>query len=511
MFTLESQSSIFGNTKLARIIILVIIFLAAIAIRAYDITDLPLDFHPTSQLNRAILARGRYYQDLSTAPEWKRELAFQMWKAEDFEVPFMDGLAVITYRIIGAEVIWVPRLFASVFWVIGGLALYLLAKELTSHDGAIIGTVVYLFLPFSVIASRTFQPDPLIYALILFSWWLMYRWMKKATWGLAIGAGLLGGMAILAKGLVVFIVLGGFIGVIMSVGFMNCIRKFQFWVMGVLTVMPTTLFIIYGIVMKSGLGKQLSLRFFPNLWIDPAFYIRWAGKIEEVAGLVILMLGLVGIFLFKEWKKRALIIGFWIGYGLFAFLLAYYASTHNYYNLGLIPVIALSITPLAELVTKRIDEIHPSKFWKAAFYIVLTFGFLINLWDIRQVFHKVNYRPEVLFWENIGDVIGHNTSIVALTQDYGYRLEIWGWVKPAAYWPYTGDTAIRMLAGYAIPEFQEQFTEVTEGKQYFLVTDLSEFSRQPVLSNWLYEHFPIYRQGAGYIIFDLANPFGTSQ
>jgi hypothetical protein len=508
VLTLESQPSIFGKTKLARIITLVVIFVAAIAIRAYDITDLPLDFHPTSQLNRAILARGRYYQELPTAPEWKRELAVQMWKAEDFEVPFMDGLALILYRIAGEEIIWLPRLFASIFWVIGGLALYLLAKELTSHDGAIIGTVVYLFLPFSVIASRTFQPDPLIYALILFSWWLMYRWTKRETWGLAIGTGILGGTAILAKGLVVFIVLGGFIGLMMSIGFKKCIRKLQFWVMGIITVLPTVLFIFYGIFTNSGLGKQLSLRFFPNLWIDPTFYIRWAGKIEEIAGLAMLMLGLVGIFLFKEWKKRALIIGFWFGYGLFAFLLAYYASTHN---LGLIPVIALSIAPLAELVSNRISEIHLSTFWNVTFYIVLAMGFLINIWDIRQVFHKVNYRSEVLFWENIGEVVGHNTSVVALTQDYGYRLEIWGWVKPAAYWPYTGDAAIRQLAGYAPPEFQAQFAELTDGKQYFLVTDLPELGRQPVLSEWLYAHFPIFRLGAGYVVFNLANPSGTGQ
>ena len=41
-----------------------LLFTFGLGIRLYDLTDLPLDFHPTRQLGSAVIARGMYYQDL---------------------------------------------------------------------------------------------------------------------------------------------------------------------------------------------------------------------------------------------------------------------------------------------------------------------------------------------------------------------------------------------------------------------------------------------------------------
>ena len=54
-----SQTSFFSS-RAARTLALVMIFGAALAIRLYDLTDLPLDFHPTRQLVSFIKARGLY-------------------------------------------------------------------------------------------------------------------------------------------------------------------------------------------------------------------------------------------------------------------------------------------------------------------------------------------------------------------------------------------------------------------------------------------------------------------
>ncbi len=135
--------------------------------------------------------------------------------------------------------------------------------------------------------------------------------------------------------------------------------------------------------------------------------------------------------------------------------------------------------------------------------LVLAFGLIINLWNIRTIFHKVDYRPQAAYWENIGNVVGHDTSIIALTQDYGYPLEYFGWVSPAGYWPYTGDTSLREMAGLAQPEFLDRFKEMTRDRQYFLVTDLDELERQPQLKEALFNGYPIYSKSEGYIVFDL--------
>jgi 4-amino-4-deoxy-L-arabinose transferase-like glycosyltransferase len=503
---LKREHSIFGSTNLARILVLAFMFLVAFGIRAYDITDLPLDFHPTSQLNRAIMARGRYYAMLLNPPEYQKALAIKMWKAEDVEPPFMDGLAALTYLTIGQEVLWVPRLFGALFWLIGGVAVYLLSKEFTSHDTAVISTGIYLFLPFGVIASRTFQPDPLMIAFMLFAWWLMYRWVKKPTWTETILAGVLAGLSILAKGVMVFYALAGFVGILLARGFKDSIKDLRFWVMGIISVVPTLLYILYLNFIDKTLMDQLSLRVFPNLWIQPTFYLQWKGMVEEVIGLGLIVLALIGIFLFKEKKQRLFVISFWAGYLIYGFLFAYYYQSHNYYHLPLIPIVVLSIAPLIEILVEKGREITRDRVIHVFVIGFLTLGLAANLWNIRQVFHKTDFRPQVVFWQHIGSVLGKDPSVIALTQDYGYRLEYWGWVMPAGYWPYNADTAMRHLAGIPTPEFTLEFKEMVQNRKYFLVTDLTEYDQQPELKAILSANYPVYDQGEGYIIYDLLHP-----
>ena len=104
--------------------------------------------------------------------------------------------------------------------------------------------------------------------------------------------------------------------------------------------------------------------------------------------------------------------------------------------------------------------------------------------------------------EHIGQVLGPNVSVTALTPDYGYPFFFYSWV-PAAYWPYTGDTALRQLAGMPAPEFASQFNQMTAGKQYFVITDLDELEKQPDLKDHLAGQYAVYNKGDGYIIYDL--------
>src|ERR1044071_2621670 len=75
-----SQTTFFSS-RVARTVALILIFGSALAIRLYDLTDLPLDFHPTRQLVSFIKARGLYYE---TQPDgistWNLETAIRMAK-----------------------------------------------------------------------------------------------------------------------------------------------------------------------------------------------------------------------------------------------------------------------------------------------------------------------------------------------------------------------------------------------------------------------------------------------
>ena len=120
------QKSFFKSSRLSLALTLVLLFGAALAIRAYDITDLPLDFHPTRQLFSATKARGMYYESLSDVPEWQREFAIQQWKSKvTIEPEILERLTAFLYQFTD-EQLWIPRLISAVFWLVGGIFIYLL-------------------------------------------------------------------------------------------------------------------------------------------------------------------------------------------------------------------------------------------------------------------------------------------------------------------------------------------------------------------------------------------------
>src|SRR5690242_298012 len=176
-----SQTSLFSS-RMARTIALVLIFGAAFGIRLYDLTDLPLDFHPTRQLLSAIKARGLYYETQPDGvPTWKLESAIRMAKLKaDVEPVVLEGLVAFTYRFTGEQV-WIARIYSSLFWLVGGIFLFLMAREFVSFGGALVGTAYYLIFPYAVIGSRSFQPDPLMIMLTIGFWWMFARWIRSMS------------------------------------------------------------------------------------------------------------------------------------------------------------------------------------------------------------------------------------------------------------------------------------------------------------------------------------------
>ena len=175
---LPASGSLFFRSRLPLLLVLAALFLAGLAIRVYDLHDLPLDFHPTRQLFTAIVARSYYYRDTPSAPAWERARAAAQLAAEETEPPSIDWLAAKTYQVIGHVDLFYPRLYSVLFWVLAGIPLFLLAQGLTNTAGGLLALGVYLLAPFGVQASRAFQPDPLMTALTITSWYCMWRMMS---------------------------------------------------------------------------------------------------------------------------------------------------------------------------------------------------------------------------------------------------------------------------------------------------------------------------------------------
>jgi len=510
------QKSFFTSSRLSLALTLFFLFGIALAIRLYDITDLPLDFHPTRQLFSAVKARGMYYESLPDVPEWQREFAIQQWKTKvTIEPEILERLAAYIYRYTG-EQLWIPRLISVVFWLIGGIFIFLLARDMVSVDGGVLALAFYLFVPYGIFASRSFQPDPLMIVLIVAFWWLLYRWVdltpapstllgtrpsrRGEFWKWAILAGLVGGLAIFVKFVAAFFVVGGALGALLGhFKLRELVRSPQVWTMGVLSVLPGAAWIIYGKLALGLFGGDLSGRFIPSLLASPLFYIQWQTKAATVAGGIGIMLGLLGLFLVRKWVVRAFLLGIWGAYLVFGLYFNYHISTHDYYSLPLIAIVAISLVPLGDWFFARLGE--PGSSWvRSALFFVLLYGIFSTVWDVRNEMKSVDYRSQVAYWAEIREVVGSQASVVTLTEDYGLRMAYWGWMK-ATIWPSSGDLYQADARGNQ-RDIERLFAETAAKKSLFLVTDLEDFAKQKELQALL-AGYPVLVQGDGYLIYDL--------
>jgi hypothetical protein len=481
--------------------------LASFGLRMINLKDPPLDFNATRQLFSALKARGIYYQYAPNVPPATRQLAISLGDVGIVEPPVLDTIVAQTYRLTG-EHLWIARIYSSFFWVIAGLALFLLIREFASTSAAMIATLYYLFLPFGVIASRAFMPDPLMVCLIILSLWALFRWQNTSTWKWAIVFGILAGAALFVKNLSAFIIVGGFAGVILGErGLKRSIRDRQVWTMAGLLILPVGFYMLYG-MLKLNMAGQFSLRFFPNMWIDPAFYFRWAFTVNANIGWTAVLLAALSVFLADPKQERPLLMGLWIGYLLFGMTFSYHFFSHDYYQLSLIPMVAISMAPGLRLFFERFFEYSGGFFSRLALAVVILIGVAIPSWYARDQIIKADYYNEPKFWAEIGDKLGHDGGVVALSQDYGYRLAYWGW-QGSKSWFTSADIGLRYLAGQNV-DLLQTFQQDTAGKKYFLVTMFGELDKEPVIKDLLYKNYPTYAQTDEYIIFDLQHPLETT-
>ncbi len=500
----EANCSFFARSRLTLAATLVVLFGLGLGLRLYDLTNLPLDFHPTRQVLSALKARGMYLQAATGVPDWQKKMAIQQWKTKsEIEPEVFEHLVAFTWRFTG-EQLWVPRVYSSLFWLLGGAFLFLLVRELTSVDGAVAATAYFLFFPYAVVASRSFQPDPLMVMLLIAFWWAFMRWTKAQSWGWAAAAGLIGGFAIYIKFVSAFFVVGGALGLLLgSFSLRDALRKVQLWAIAALGLLPGAAYIFYGVVLHGFLGRQFGGRFIPALLLSPYNYVQWAMMASMAAGAVAIMLALLGLLFAQTRVARFFLFGLWIAYSLFGLFFDYHIATHDYYSLPLIPIVAVSLAPLADVVLRRLRDLTEGRLARAAAIAFLLIGLLTTAWETRGELKSVDYRPQAAMWAEIGDKLQHGHNVVALTQAYGTPLAYWGW-QDALIWPNSGDVDYHTARGASL-DLPHLFANMTRGKTYFLVTDFDELNRQPDLKQKL-AGFAVFAQGNGYVIYDLQKP-----
>ena len=498
---ISDQKSLLAPTNFWRIVIVFSILVCGFVTRLYDLTDPPLDYSPTRQLRSAMIARGIYYSTLPDAPEWQKDIAS---KGRDLhsriEPEIIENITAATYHLVGGEYVWIARIYSSLFWVLGGLALFLLTRQIVSDDGGILALIYYLFVPFGLVASRTFQPDPMMTAMIITAWMSFYYWDKSSSWKWAILAGLTAGLAMYIKSTSAFFLFPGMALVVLSrKKVLETIRDGQVWVIALIASLPVLAYHIYGLFISGILVSQLGARFFSQMWSDPGFYRLWGNALSKVTGhYLILLIGLLGLLLIKKRRDMVFLTAIWAGYLLYGFGFSYHISTHLYYTLPVIPLLGISIGAVSDWIFQHARKFNLEKLMVVGTALLVILGVSGGYFLLA----REDYRHEPAYYQKVADFVEPTAKIVALTQDYGYRLSYYGWriIQP---WKGNEDLIYSELKDSETGPFSERFSRYSENFDYFIITRKGEFRRLKNLSQELYAHYPILAEGGGYLIFDL--------
>ncbi len=487
------------------------LLLGGFLLRMINLTNPPLDFHAARQLRGAIIARGMYYQMLEDIDPETKERAIQIWKGlEEYEPPVLERIVATLYFLAGGEYPWLGRLLNSLFWVFGGFALYCLVSRLTSPGASLFALSFYVFAPFGVTASRSFQPDPFMVMWLIWTVYSLYRWSEEQTWRWAILTAVFAGVAVLVKVFAAVILLPPLIGLVLETkGWRKIWKDKQIWIMALVCIaIPASYYLLR-------IGSR-SMSFFA-FWTTPywylirtvRFYFAWLDTAGIAVGKGNVFLGLASVSILPH-RGRRLALTLWLGYGLYGLLVPYQISTHDYYSLPLIPIVALSLASLWNFLFQTMMQ--QGLGWRLLFVAVVLSYLGYQVLQSRNALVSTDLRSEVIGWQKMGAAMPHDGAIIALTHDYGLRIAYYGLVK-VTLWPYTSDLRLQAMrygsggSGQMSPEeFKVFFADKTKGYHYFLVTHFAELNGQPLLKSMLYENYPIVREGDGYILFDLTKP-----
>jgi hypothetical protein len=468
-------------------------------LRLLNLNAPPMDFQPTRQMRNSLVARALYYDALPGADPQKVLLAESFGRAVgQYEPPITEWLVGHAFLLTGGETFAVPRIFGLVFWLAAGLALFDLARRISSPISALVSLAYYLVLPFAVQASRSFQPDPLMTASFVAGLYFLYRWIEEQTWRWAMLAGVLGGFAILVKVVIVFLIAPAAVAAVLLALGRRFWRSNQVRVMALVMALPALTYYVLG-------NPGRSTEYFFAWTVDlvrligsPHFYADWLGFVGSLFGLTIVFLSVVGTLLAPR-KARWVLLSLWIGYVMYGLTLPFQMTTHSYYHIQLIPLVALGLAPVVNAIEVRAASLRRG--WQGALLLPVLAFLGYESWAARSVLVQDDFSHVPAFWESVAAVLPQNSDVIALTQDYGFDLMYWGWRK-VDLWPLATNLAAFKNSDR---DLGARFSQLVDGDRFFLVTSGAQLESQPELRRIL-DGYTVVASGPGFSLYDLQSP-----
>lgn len=484
---------------------LVVLFLLAIIVRLYKLEapGLLIERDYTS----AILARAFYFERVDTTDHDREQIAAITKNNQPIlEPPVTEFLVSLIYTAIGADELWAARLLTSTFWLIGGIFLFKIAQTIVSTDAAVFATAYYLFVPLSILLSRSFQPDSLMMMTFLISLFAILSYYDKPSDLRLVAAGSIVGFTVLHRPLVLFALLSTFIALTINEnGSWKGIISKRPVLFFTLSLVPTALYYGYGVLFARFLRWKVETSFVPNLLLHRFFWVQWAELGVDAVGLTALTGALLGVAMLRKGLARSFIVGLTIGYFAFGIVFTVHIHTHGYYHAQLIPIVAIALGPLVVWLANHMRQESDKLYWWISMSALLLLAIFLGS---RAVRGGLNLRYQVVNseekYKEIGVIVNHSSHTVYVASFYGVPLQYYGELT-GTYWPRRFPSRSSPFLPLSEEEIsvEERFKNLRFTPEYFVISDIREYNTHHYdLKEYLEESCSLLVANDEYLIFN---------
>jgi hypothetical protein len=497
-----SMLSLAGAVARRSQVVIAILFVGALLVRLDGISGPSIQ---SRELQNALLARQYYLGDGDGLPKWKQRVLRELHQlVRPIEPPILDVAAGATFRLVGGERLWIPRLWSTLFWLLGGYFLYRIATRVTRSEGAFFALALYLFWPYPAFISRLYQPDALMIALLLGGALSIVRyWEHPSRSRLAVAVIASGSAVVVKPGIAFVFLLGAFVAIAVSRrALAETIVGGRLPLFAALTVIPTGLYYVYSVHAHYFLAGQGDGWADPTKWWTAWFWDGWWQTVsfmltfpqhQSYVAVVPLALGLAGIVVSRG-VARAILLGLFIAYVVFALTLTVPIATHAYYSLPLVPTLSLSIGAVVSFVVERLE--YRARAARAGILALGAVAILVAAYKAHAVLTPQPPLRQIADYRRIGEVTGHTTRAIYVDIRLRSPITYWGWID-GHYWYPPAPAQDLPASGNPFPR------RIDAAKaQYLIVVDINELETEKRLRAFTRE-LPVVERTARYAIFDL--------
>jgi len=468
-------------------ILLTIILILGVGVRLYKINNPLADWHSwrqadTASVTRSFVQKGIHllrptYQDISSIqtgvfnPKGYRMVEFPIYN-------FVHAVLVNNFPQLSLEV-W-GRLISIISATFSAIFLFLIGKKSMGLAGGLLTAFFFTFLPYNVYFTRVILPEPLATTLALAAVWLFIKFIENENWLVLYLSGIFFTASLLIKPFTFF-----YLFPLVYLAFQKYrleeIKKNAKLLIGFLFYLDIVLapFFLWrawinqfpaGIPFFEWAFNGDRIRFRPAFW-------RWIFT-ERIGRLFLGVWGLVPFSLgILSAKKKALFnLSFFLG-GLFYVTLVATANVrHDYYQIILIPAIALLLAQGTLFLWQ--NEIFNRWLARPMAVFSIVMMFIVGTYQIKE-FYKINHPEIIIAGKAVDRLISKDALVVA---------------------PYNGDTAFLYQTNrWGWPAIDDSIDRIIEkGADYYVSVNKGDADTQMIIAR-----FKIIEETSQYLIADL--------